>query len=171
MRQPHMSSNLSANALSIVGTEAIIPKDESRGSFKNTAVAPHPGRKTATAPRMHCFEFRELLQAQRQKWLPQVHPAIAASGEGLGIDNQLKVAEDYALADAPAEMGTAMAIGESQELQEIDAALARIGDGSYGTCIDCGGEIGRARLKTEPTARRCPPCKIRESPVYVGDEQ
>jgi DnaK suppressor protein len=52
-----------------------------------------------------------------------------------------------------------MVMRESQELQDIEAALARIGDGSYGNCIDCGGEIGRARLKAYPTAERCLPCQ------------
>lgn len=171
MRPPNMLSNLSVNASSIFGTETINPKDESRGRLNDTAIASHPRRKTATARRMHCFEFRELLQAQRRKWLPQVPVTFAASGDGPGIGNQMEVAKGYAHADAPAEMGTAMQIGESQELQEIDAALARIGDGSYGTCIACGGEIGRARLKTAPTARRCAPCDMRMSPKYPGDEQ
>jgi len=34
-------------------------------------------------------------------------------------------------------------IRESQELQEIEAALGRIGDGSYGSCSDCGDDIAR----------------------------
>jgi RNA polymerase-binding transcription factor DksA len=48
--------------------------------------------------------------------------------------------------------------GESRELQDIEVALARIADGSYGACIDCGREIGRARLKADPTLQRCLPC-------------
>jgi DnaK suppressor protein len=48
---------------------------------------------------------------------------------------------------------------ESQELEDIEVALARIADGSYGACIDCGGEIGRARLKADPALKRCPPCQ------------
>jgi RNA polymerase-binding transcription factor DksA len=47
------------------------------------------------------------------------------------------------------------------ELAEIDAALARIADGSYGECIDCGGPIGRARLQVHPMAVRCAPCQSR----------
>ena len=53
-----------------------------------------------------------------------------------------------------------MVIRERQALQEIEAALARIRDGSYGICIDCGGEIGRARLKADPRAERCLACQI-----------
>jgi RNA polymerase-binding transcription factor len=45
-----------------------------------------------------------------------------------------------------------------QELVEIDAALARIADGSYGTCEQCGGAIGRDRLRALPEVRRCVNC-------------
>jgi RNA polymerase-binding protein DksA len=104
-------------------------------------------------------EFCALLQAQRKLLLDEVREKIAASGEGLGFANQSKITDDDALADAAAEMDVAMVIRESRELQDIEAALARIGDGSYGTCIDCGGEIGRARLSAYPTAKRCLPCQ------------
>jgi len=104
-------------------------------------------------------EFRELLQAQRRQLLDEVREKIAASGEGLGFVNQSKITDDDGLADAAAEMEVAMVIRESQELQEIEAALTRIGDGSYGTCSDCGDEIGPARLKANPSARRCLHCQ------------
>lgn len=44
------------------------------------------------------------------------------------------------------------------ELTEIDAALARIADGSYGSCESCGGAIGRDRLRALPEVRRCMSC-------------
>ncbi len=45
-----------------------------------------------------------------------------------------------------------------RELREIDAALARIADGTYGTCERCGGAIGRDRLRALPEVRRCLHC-------------
>ena len=110
-------------------------------------------------PKQPFSEFRALLQTQRKQLLDEVREKIAASGEGLGFANQSKITEDDALADAAAKMDVAMVIRESRELQDIEAALARIADGSYGICIDCGGEIGRARLKAYPTAERCLPCQ------------
>ncbi len=44
------------------------------------------------------------------------------------------------------------------ELLEIDAALARIADGTYGICEACGGAIGRDRLRALPAVRRCVGC-------------
>lgn len=104
-------------------------------------------------------EFSALLQAQRQQLLGEVRDKIAASGEGLGFANQSKITDDDALADTAADMDVAMVIRESRELQDIEAALARIAAGGYGICADCGDDIGRARLQAYPTARRCLPCQ------------
>jgi len=105
------------------------------------------------------LEFRKQLESQRAQLLDEVRQKIAASGEELGMVNQSKITDDDGLADAAAEMEVAMVIRESQELQEIEAALARIGDGSYGSCADCGNDIGQARLRATPSARRCLPCQ------------
>jgi DnaK suppressor protein len=44
------------------------------------------------------------------------------------------------------------------EVIELDAALARIDAGTWGRCEQCGGAIGRTRLRALPEARRCLPC-------------
>jgi len=41
------------------------------------------------------------------------------------------------------------------ELADIEHALARIGDGSYGTCEACGKPIAEERLEAMPAARLC----------------
>lgn len=45
-----------------------------------------------------------------------------------------------------------------RHLAEIDAALARVDDGTYGTCEVCGGPIGEGRLEARPVARACIGC-------------
>lgn len=44
-------------------------------------------------------------------------------------------------------------------LAEIDAALRRLDDGSYGACYGCGGVISTRRLQAEPYARYCAACE------------
>ena len=44
------------------------------------------------------------------------------------------------------------------QLAEVDAAKARLADGTYGTCEECGGPIGEGRLEARPTARTCIRC-------------
>jgi DnaK suppressor protein len=46
-----------------------------------------------------------------------------------------------------------------EQRTEVAAALARIDDGSYGRCVDCGNEIPDPRLEARPTTVRCVPCQ------------
>jgi RNA polymerase-binding transcription factor DksA len=46
-------------------------------------------------------------------------------------------------------------------LDEIEAALARIEGGTYGRCLYCGSPIPRRRLEIRPFARGCVPCSER----------
>jgi RNA polymerase-binding transcription factor DksA len=45
-----------------------------------------------------------------------------------------------------------------EQLDEIQAALARIADGSYGQCDQCGTDIAKERLEALPATRTCKEC-------------
>lgn len=47
---------------------------------------------------------------------------------------------------------------ERQEIKDIDLALYKIGEGTYGICEKCGKTISSDRLKALPTARLCYQC-------------
>ncbi|NOZ62568.1 MAG: TraR/DksA family transcriptional regulator [Calditrichaeota bacterium] len=51
---------------------------------------------------------------------------------------------------------------EGSVLQQIDDAVARIEEGSYGECVICGAEIHPKRLEAVPYARLCISCKEKE---------
>jgi len=62
------------------------------------------------------------------------------------------------------EKGTAsQRAATAEELAETEAALARIEEGKFGRCDECGGAIGRQRLLALPAVRLCIECttKIR----------
>jgi RNA polymerase-binding transcription factor DksA len=40
-------------------------------------------------------------------------------------------------------------------VKEVDEALTRVNDGTYGKCIDCGEPIDPERLRSQPEASRC----------------
>ena len=44
-------------------------------------------------------------------------------------------------------------------LKEIDAALGRLDDGTFGKCTRCGKQIGEERLEAMPYATLCIDCK------------
>ena len=45
------------------------------------------------------------------------------------------------------------------ELRGLEAARGRLREGTYGTCEECGGEIGYERLRANPAATRCIDCQ------------
>jgi RNA polymerase-binding transcription factor DksA len=46
-------------------------------------------------------------------------------------------------------------------LAELDAAVRRVGAGTYGDCGRCGRPIGDARLRARPTTPLCVECAAR----------
>jgi DnaK suppressor protein len=47
---------------------------------------------------------------------------------------------------------------EIQEIHQIQGALKRIAEGTYGVCVQCGADIDPKRLKALPIAARCISC-------------
>jgi RNA polymerase-binding transcription factor DksA len=59
-----------------------------------------------------------------------------------------------------AERGEAEALANKlkETLDEVESALGKLDDGTYGTCESCGDPIAEARLEAMPIARRCMSC-------------
>jgi DnaK suppressor protein len=47
---------------------------------------------------------------------------------------------------------------EVHEIRQIQGALKRIAEGTYGVCVQCGADIDPKRLKALPIATRCISC-------------
>ena len=75
------------------------------------------------------------------------------------------------LAEAPAsgqlsEVTAALRSAARAALAEIDAALGRLRDGSYGRCVRCAQPVHAERLEILPAAALCMPCQhAAESPA------
>ena len=67
-------------------------------------------------------------------------------------DNHLA---ETATATLDREIDFTLEENSGQVLAEIDAALKRIDDGTYGTCTKCGKDIGTERLEARPWAALC----------------
>ena len=87
---------------------------------------------------------------------------IADTGDDSAAVVQLDQAKVGRLSRMDALQAQAMAKASGQrravQLREIDAALRRIDDGSYGNCERCEEPINPRRLDADPTARLCIDC-------------
>ncbi len=66
---------------------------------------------------------------------------------------------DRATAESDRQLTLLMRERDRQLIGEIHEALARVDEGEYGICQECGEEIGMARLRAQPTATLCVHCK------------
>jgi len=66
---------------------------------------------------------------------------------------------DQATADLLTDLGQAEISRDLREVKDLEAALARIDQGTFGKCIECGAEISFKRLAVHPVAARCAACQ------------
>jgi RNA polymerase-binding transcription factor DksA len=77
---------------------------------------------------------------------------------GGGLSSSLLHPVDLATETCAEELGLDLLGNEEQLLAEVDAALTRIDQGTFGRCEKCAKEIARARLLALPYARCCRAC-------------
>jgi DnaK suppressor protein len=85
------------------------------------------------------------------------------------IDRSPTDSGDQAMGDELADLNLAIIDRHVQEIRDIELTRARIADGSYGTCIDCAGEVGFERLHAYPTAKRCFTCQRQHEKTYAHE--
>ena len=77
------------------------------------------------------------------------------------VDHIAGIDDNFAdLAAATAERSEKLAFIENarERLGHVDAALAKMDEGTYGVCEVCGAEIPAARLEARPLSVRCVQC-------------
>jgi RNA polymerase-binding protein DksA len=78
------------------------------------------------------------------------------AGEESAFDNHLA---DTATETYDRELDYTLEENSGHVLAEIDAALERIGNGTYGLCTNCDGRIPVERLEALPWATLCIECQ------------
>lgn len=94
---------------------------------------------------------RAALEAERELVEARMHE-LNSEGDELAYDDNFADSAQVA-----AEIGENRVLYDQlrRELDDIEKALARMDDGTYGTCEVCGNQIGEARLEAMPSTRRC----------------
>ena len=108
--------------------------------------------------------FREALTEERQRIqaaLDNLHEENPGSitdetGEDAVYDNHLA---DTATVTYDRELDYTLEENAEHVLADIDSALERIDDGSYGECTNCSREIPPERLEARPWATLCIDCQ------------
>lgn len=115
--------------------------------------------------------FRETLESRREAVAADIRAELAESDAQHYVDlaGQVGDLEDQALADLLVDENLADIHRHIQELRAIEAALMRLGRGTYGECADCGEPIDPRRLEAYPTALRCIECQTRYEQTHAHE--
>ncbi|HXH07040.1 MAG TPA: TraR/DksA family transcriptional regulator [Vicinamibacterales bacterium] len=106
-------------------------------------------------------ELRRMLEERRREIMSEVHEKIRdvrTEGAGGSVQGVLDAAESSE-ADIQEDIEFALIQMKAETLGRIDEALARLEEGSYGYCFECGAEISERRLRALPFAVRCKDCE------------
>ncbi len=97
------------------------------------------------------------LTKQRKELLDELEAKYAASRE-ISESNVPDLA-DVSSNAYNREMLLNLSDAHHRQLQDIDAALARLKSGEYGICVGCGENISPRRMEVRPFSRYCIDCK------------
>jgi len=103
--------------------------------------------------------FREVLLEQLRRYSDRARENQSDALEMALNDDGVKDVADMSLNDVNQEIEYRLSERDSQMVADIDQALLRIEEGSYGTCARCGREIPERRLDALPTARYDAECQ------------
>jgi DnaK suppressor protein len=104
--------------------------------------------------------LRELAEGAQRRQAESVYPLHAGDVPDAG---------DTSVATEQADIRNAQISRDVVELRQVEAALGRLDDGTYGYCMDCGQDIPLARLRATPAAERCILCQTARERQYADN--
>jgi len=146
-----------------------------KGKSSKPAPKPVPAPAAKGAPKSglsksDLSEFKALLLQRKRTLQGDVHTlegeAMKKGSDAAGDLSTLPMhLADMGTDSFEQDMSLGLMESETDELHEIEEALDRIKDGSYGLCENCRKKIPKERLRAIPYARLCVDCKMKEEGV------
>jgi DnaK suppressor protein len=142
----------------------IKPPTAQRATAKPVIVKEGPDKAAAAAAKAGAArrkrflaKVQESLAEMKTRLLGEMQSELKAEREGNkdeGMDTY-----DLASEERDREISFILSDRERVKIKQIDDALARLEEGSYGVCESCGLEIGEERLEAMPFTRLCRDCQ------------
>jgi len=118
-------------------------------------------------------ELKRMLDERRHELRAEVQGKMrhVRAGTWGGKMNEVLDAVESSEADIQDEIEFALIQMKSETLNKVDDALARLEQGDYGNCFECGEEIAEKRLRALPFAVRCKDCEEAREAVEQRERQ
>lgn len=181
VKKPAKKIAIKKAARKVPAKKAPAKKAVKKAMPKKAARKPAPARLPAPkpAPAIHVHKVKparafgkeelKFFRAQLQKQLDLIQGNLnALAGDNLkrsptdssgDISAHSTHMADQGTDNFDRELALNLASSRQESLYDVEDAIHRIDDGSYGACELCGGAIERARLKALPFAKKCMICQ------------
>lgn len=107
-------------------------------------------------------KFRTLLEKRREALGGEIHEGVElreTTEKFEVIASETPDPGDASVGAEQIDLRSAEIDRDAAELNQVQAALGRLNDGTFGVCIECGEEIEIRRLEANPSAARCIRCQ------------
>jgi DnaK suppressor protein len=106
-------------------------------------------------------ELKRMLEERRREILSEVREKIrdVRSESSTGKMSEVLDSGESSEADIQEDIEFALIQMKAETLSKINEALARLEEGAYGNCFECGEGIAERRLRALPFAVRCKDCE------------
>lgn len=106
-------------------------------------------------------EFSEQLARRSAELVSEIRNKLAQAKTERVAPDAVAVTDggDKALLEAESGFDLAIVSHDVEELRAIESAQARLAQGTFGMCADCGDTIARERLRAYPAAKRYAACQ------------
>ncbi len=115
--------------------------------------------KAAAAKTSRYNELRKMLEDRRRELMNEVQGKMRDVRAGEGKEREVLDQGESSEVDIQEDIELALIQMKAETLNKINEALARLEEGRYGLCFECGDEISEARLRALPFAVRCKDCE------------
>jgi len=105
-------------------------------------------------------ELKQMLEERQRELVAEVQGKIrGVRADGAEKPHDVMDQGETSEVDIQEDIELALIQMKAETLNKINEALARLEDGRYGLCFECGDEITEARLRALPFAVRCKDCE------------
>jgi DnaK suppressor protein len=118
-------------------------------------------------------ELKQMLEGRRRELQAEVQGKmrdVRATGQVTKLTEVFDAVESSE-ADIQEDIELALVQMKAETLNKVDDALARLEQGTYGNCFECGDEIAEKRLRALPFAVRCKDCEAAKEAVEQRQRQ
>ncbi len=144
-----------------IGTKKSITSKKGAAATTRKAAVKKSGSKKTLKKSVKKPSFQEIVKSRLLEEKEKILNDVSAKIRAESSVHKRESGDIYDIASNERERELALTLGDRdrKKLSEIDLALERINEGSYGECEECGEPVAEKRLEVLPFTRVCVDCQ------------